>query len=79
MKYYTILTIEYNNGTPKKKAIYEFDTEREAIASFHREMGKHLDDTTVAHVLCMAINSEGGIYKNEADTREVVEEEVSES
>jgi len=65
MKYYVILLAVYNNGTADKKAIYECETEADAVASFHSYMGSFMKDTTVKHLNVMAINNNGGIYQNE--------------
>lgn len=78
MTYLVHVYIEYNNGKAAKKAIYTMATADEAIATFHSQMGSAMMDATVAHILCLAFNSEGGIYKNEAYTRPVVEETVEE-
>lgn len=69
MKYYVILLATYNNGTAPKKAIYEYDTEADAVANFHSYMGTYMKDATVHHVCVMAINDEGGIYENGVFTR----------
>lgn len=69
MKYYVILLVTYNNGTADKKAIYEFDSETEAVANFHTNVGIFMKDTNVQHLNVMAINNNGGIYQNEVFDR----------
>lgn len=74
MKYYCNLVIFYNDGKKDKTATYTYEeNENEAIAAFHSEMGKAMKDVTVKHCLCMAYNSEGGIYCNESYTAPEVE------
>lgn len=68
MKFFVILTATFNDGTTDKKAIYEYDNENDAIANFHSNMASYMKMENVEHVLCMAINSQGGIYKNECFT-----------
>lgn len=72
MKYYLILTVDYNDETKASKSIYEYDNEQDAIANFHKQLGGYMLKANVAHILCVAMNSEGGIYKNEAWTNPVV-------
>lgn len=65
MKYYLIDIETYNDGTKGSKAIYEYDTEDEAIANFHSKMGVVMKNVKCATVLCIVINSVGGVYANE--------------
>ena len=66
MKYLVILYINYNNGTADKKSIYEAKSSDEAVATFHTEMGKAMKDENVAHVMCKAMNSDGGEYESKS-------------
>lgn len=66
MKYFVFLEVEQEDPAKNTKSIYEYATADEAIASFHKNLGAQMNKDGVTHVLCMAINSNGGIYKNEA-------------
>lgn len=61
MKNFVLLYITYKDGT-SKKSIYEADSEEAAIALYHNEMGKAMNDKNVATVLCEARNTLGGTY-----------------
>lgn len=69
MKYYLIVIITYTDETQDKKAIHEYVNEYEAIAHFHSTMGTAMIQDNVESVLVVAMNSEGGIYKNEKFTK----------
>ena len=69
MKYYLIVIITYTDGTTDKKSLYEYANEYEAIAHFHSTMGTTMVQDNVESVLVVAMNSEGGIYKNEKFTK----------
>lgn len=71
MRCYLIEIIAYNDGTKENSAIYSYETKDEAIARFHTELGGWMKKDNVAHILCMVINSEGGVYKNESWTAPV--------
>ena len=82
MTYYVLLIIDYNDGTSSTKSVYSYETENEAVSKFHSSLGGYMAKDNVSHILCLAVNSEGGIYRNEAYTatvEETDEEETSES
>jgi len=72
MKFYLILTVNYNDGTKDSKSIYEYENEKELIANFHKNLGGFMLKDNVAHILCMAVNSEGGVHMKEAWTNPIV-------
>lgn len=63
MKFYLI---EVATGDAKitGKAVYEYDTEREAEASFHQKLATAMKSDLYDSVLLRVINSENGIYPN---------------
>lgn len=65
MKFLVVLNVIYNDDTPDKTSVYKYATEVEAVANFHKYLGQYIGGENVKTVLCMAINSVGGIYKNE--------------
>lgn len=67
MKYFLIEITETQDKLGK--AIYEYDTEDAAVASFHSKMGGAMKNENYASELLMVINSEGGTYKNEKWTK----------
>ena len=65
LKFYLVEVITYNDGTKENPAIYAYDTLDEAVSRFYTEMGGWMKKENVAHILCVVMNSEGGVYKNE--------------
>lgn len=76
MRYYLIEIIQYNDGTKESPSIYSYDSLDAAVSKFHKELGGwgYGQKENVKHVLCMVINSEGGIYENKSWTAPEVEE-----
>lgn len=74
MKYYVIDIETYNDGTSPNKAIYEYDTSDEAVASFHSRMGSAMKNPNVDTVLVSAINAEGALCDQSYWKRPVEEE-----
>lgn len=64
MKYYVI---EISTGDSKiaGKAIYEYATRNEAIASFHKKLGVAMSSDLYETDLVMVINGAGGVEKSE--------------
>lgn len=46
-----------------------YDTLNGAVADFHKKLGTAMSSDLYTSSLIMAVNSEGGIYKNETWTR----------
>ena len=63
MQYLVLLYTIYNDGKDTRKAIYVYDTADEAIANFHQQVGNAMKDATVKHVMCMALNTNCGVYQ----------------
>lgn len=82
MEYYVILVKKYNNGEADKKSIYVYQTIDEAVASFHSQLGGAVGASMIDAILCLVINSVGGILRSEywkaEETAEESTEEVSE-
>ena len=70
MKYYVFLSVQYNDGTDDKVAIYTYASANEAVAAFHSYLGSYMKSENVSQVLVIALNSDGGIFKNETYTAE---------
>ena len=68
MKYYVI---EIATGDTKiaGKGIYEFNTENEAVASFHSKLGTAMKSELYETELIMVVDSEGKLIKREKYTR----------
>lgn len=65
MRYFVIDVETYNNGTPVSKAIYEYATPSEAVATFHQRMGSAMKNAAVDEVLICVIDGKGGQYAQE--------------
>lgn len=63
MEYLVILYVTFNNESPTKKAMYTYVTDTEAIATFHQQVGNYMKDTTVKHLMCVAMNTNCGILE----------------
>ena len=63
MEYLVILYVNYNDGKDTRKAMYTYQTDTEAIANFHQQVGNCMKDTTVKHLMCIAMNTNCGIYE----------------
>lgn len=75
MKYYLI---EISEGDTKiaGKAIYEYATRNEAMASFYKKLGTAMSSALYTSDLVMVINSSGGVEASEkyvAETESVAE------
>lgn len=64
MKYYVI---EISEGDAKiaGKGIYEYATEKEAVASFHRKLGTAMTSDLYTSDLLMVIDDAGKVLKRE--------------
>lgn len=78
MEYYVILAKKYNDGTADKKSIYVYQTIDEAVASFHSQLGGAVGASTIDSVLCLVINSVGGVLRSEYWKAEETAEESTE-
>ena len=74
MRFY-LLTVQHNveKNAENRVVPKAFDTEEEAIASFHSQMGTDMKNATLDWAISMVVNEYGGIVKNERWTREVEE------
>ncbi|MCR4833112.1 MAG: hypothetical protein K5900_06020 [Butyrivibrio sp.] len=59
MAYYVILVKVYNDGTDTKKALYEYSTLAEALASFHSQLGGAIGVSTITSVMVKVLNEYG--------------------
>lgn len=78
MGFLNIMYIEYNDGKPNKKSIYEKETSYDSIALHHSLLGNNMADATVEKIMCIAVSVEGTIIAKDAIARPVepVEEET---
>lgn len=63
MEYLVLVYITYNDGKATKKAIYTYATDTEAIGNYHQQVGNAMKDETVKHIMCIAMNTNCGIYE----------------
>ena len=66
MEYMTILYVRYKDGTASKKSIYPAEAGDEGVKDVFVYMGQYMGMDNVASVAVIAMNSIGGIYKNES-------------
>lgn len=64
MKYY-VIEIATGDSKIEGKSIYEYATEKEAVASFHKKLGTAGGSSLYASDLVMVVNSEGTVIKRE--------------
>ena len=58
-KYY-VMRIKYlKDGTIKKSEVMEYDTEQDALAKFHTNLGTDMVDDTLSGSMCTVINQYG--------------------
>lgn len=67
MKFYVV---EISDGDSKiaGKSIYEFQTEKEAVASFHSKLGTAMKSVLYTSELIMVVDSDGKVLKREKYT-----------
>lgn len=63
MNYYVVLIKTYNDGTADKKSLYTYSTLDEAVASYHSALGGAIAAETIMSIMCMVINSVGGVHE----------------
>lgn len=63
MEYLMILYTVYNDGKATRKVMSTYATDTEAIGNYHQQVGNCMKDTTVNHVMCIAMNTNCGIYE----------------
>lgn len=78
MEYLVILYTVYNDDKPIRKAMYTYQTDTEAIANFHQQVGNAMKDETVSHIMCIAMNTNCGIYEECTWNRPEVKDEQTE-
>lgn len=74
-KYYLIEITKYVDNTPDSKAIYSYDTENDAIASFHKKMGGARTNVNYAFELTLVINEYGVPIRTETFERTINDSE----
>ena len=72
MRFY-LLTVQHNveKNAENRVTPKGFDTEEDAIAEFHTQMGKDMKNSTLDWAFSMVVNEFGGIVKNERWTKYV--------
>lgn len=65
MKFY-VIEIATGDSKIEGKGIYEYDTEKKAVASFHSKLGTAMKSELYTSDLLLVINSEGKVLKREA-------------
>lgn len=74
MKYY-VLVISNGDSKINGKAVYEYNNQHDAVASFHSELGKAMKSDLYIDCLAMVVDSDGAIYKSEKVNGKYVEAE----
>lgn len=75
-KYYVIEVTKYADGTADSKAIYAYDSETEAVATFHQRMGGAMKNTNYAFELVQVINDYGVVIESKYFERKTETEET---
>lgn len=77
MKYFVV---EISEGDAKiaGKGIYEYATERDAIASFHQKLATAMRSDLYTSDLVMVIDNYGSVQKREYYSKPIVDEPVAE-
>lgn len=68
MKYF-VIEIATGDSKIAGKGIYEFNTENEAVASFHSKLGTAMKSELYETELIMVVDSEGKLIKREKYNR----------
>ena len=76
-KYYVIEVTKYADGTADSKAIYTYDDEDSAVATFHLKMGGAIKNTNYAFELVQVINDYGVVIESKYFERKVKTEETA--
>lgn len=63
-KYYVIEITKYADGTADSKAIYAYDSEVEAVATFHQKMGGAMKNANYTFELVQVINNYGVVIES---------------
>lgn len=75
-KYLVIEYTKYVDGTADSKAIYTYDDEVEAVATFHQKMGGAMKNTNYAFELVQVINNYGVVIESKYFERKAKTEEA---
>lgn len=75
-KYLVIEYTKYVDGTPDGKAIYSYNTELEALATFHSKMGGAIKNANYAFELVQIINEYGVVIESKYFERKTETEET---
>lgn len=75
-KYYVIEVTKYADGTADSKAIYAYDDEVSAVATFHQKMGGAMKNANYAFELVQVINEYGIVNESKYFERKVEAEEA---
>ena len=75
-KYYVIEITKYADGTADSKAIYTYDDEVEAVATFHQKMGGAMKNANYSFELVQVINEYGVTIESKYFERKTETEET---
>ena len=75
-KYYVIEITKYVDGAADSKAIYAYDDETEAVATFHQKMGGAMKNANFAFELVQVINEYGVVIESKYFERKTKTEET---
>jgi len=75
-KYYVIEITRYADATADSKAIYTYDDEVEAVATFHQKMGGAMKNANYSFELVQVINEYGVTIESKYFERKTETEET---
>ena len=71
-----VIEIAKGDASIQGKAVYEYETENEAVATFHSKLGTAMKSALYDSSLVMVIDSNGAVYRSEKYTKPVSEPEA---
>lgn len=69
--FYLIEIVNYNDGTPVSKGVYEYATREEAVANYHQKMGGAMKNTTYASELLIVTSNTGAVIVSDYYVRPI--------
>lgn len=76
--YYLIEVTTYVDETPKAKGMYDYETEIEALAKFHKKIGGAMENENYATELVMVSTEDGVVITKDYFVRPTKKEPVEE-
>ena len=72
-----VIEVSTGDAAIAGKAVYQYETQEEAVGTFHSKLGAAMKSDKFTTELCMVIDDNGAVYRSEKYTKAVqpVEEE----